>query len=436
MTVAAATTRDAGVEMHDLITRLFPICRSITGNGVRETFAILREVLPLELVEVPSGTPAFDWEVPREWNIRDAFVVDAGGRRVIDFRRSNLSVVGYSLPVRASMSLGELRPHLHTSPEQPSAIPYRTSYFAESWGLCLPDEELAALGDGEYEVCIDSTLEAGHLTYAELVLEGETADEVLVSTHVCHPSLANDNLSGIAVATFLAKELASRPRRLTYRFVFVPGLIGSIVWLSRNEETVQRVRHGLVLACAGDAGRSTYKRSRRGDAVIDRAVAHVLRHSGQDYELRDFTPFGYDERQYNSPGFDLPVGLFMRTPHGEYPEYHTSADDLGVVRPEALVDSLAKLLSVVDVLEGERRYLNLNPKCEPQLGKRGLYRQVGGGKPDVGLERACLWVLNLSDGRHSLLDVAERADLPFALVREAADALLECGLLAEAAVRA
>ena len=241
MTVAAATTRDAGVEMHDLITRLFPICRSITGNGVRETFAILREVLPLELVEVPSGTPAFDWEVPREWNIRDAYVADAGGRRVIDFRRSNLSVVGYSLPVRASMSLGELRPHLHSSPEQPSAIPYRTSYFAESWGFCLPDKELA--------------LEPGHLTYAELLLEGETADEVLVSTHVCHPSLANDNLSGIAVATFLAKELAARRRRrLSYRFVFVPGLIGSIVWLSRNEDTVQRIRHGLVLACAGDAG--------------------------------------------------------------------------------------------------------------------------------------------------------------------------------------
>ena len=428
----AESLAEAGRAMHDLIARLYPICRSVTGNGVRETLAIVGEHVPLETVEVPTGTKAFDWEVPREWNIRDAYVSDASGRRVIDFRRSNLSVVGYSVPVRARMTLGELRSHLHSSPEQPSAIPYRTSYFSESWGFCLPEVELVALDDGEYEVCIESTLEPGHLTYAELLLEGETADEVLVSTHVCHPSLANDNLSGIAMATFLARELSTRRRRLSYRFVFAPGLIGSIVWLSRNEDTVARVRHGLVLACVGDAGRTTYKRSRRGDAVVDRAVAHVLRHSGQDYELRDFTPFGYDERQYNSPGFDLPVGLFMRTPHGEYAEYHTSADNLTVVRPEALADSLGKLLAVADVLESDRRYLNLNPKCEPQLGKRGLYRQLGGGKPGGELELALLWVLNLSDGHHSLLDIAERADLNFAVVREAADALERVELLAPA----
>jgi aminopeptidase-like protein len=434
---AATALADEGLAMHELIGRLYPICRSITGDGVRQTLAILAgEGLPLEQIEVPTGTPAYDWEVPREWTIRDAYVADSAGRRVIDFRRSNLSVVGHSAPVDARMTLAELRPHLHTAPEAPDAIPYRTSYFRESWGFCLPHAELAQLAEGEYDVRIDSALEPGHLTYGEVFLPGELDDEVLVSAHVCHPSLANDNLSGIAVATFLAKELAGRAtRRLSYRFVFAPGLIGAIVWLSRNEETAARIAHGLVLACAGDAGPVTYKRSRQGDAKIDRAVAHVLEHSGRPYELRDFSPFGYDERQYNSPGFALPVGVFMRTPYGEYAEYHTSKDDLTVVRPEALADSLATLTATVDVLEGDGRYRNLHPRCEPQLGKRGLYRQLGGGKPGGELELALLWVLNLSDGNHSLLDVAGRASLPFAVVRQAADALEGVGLLAAAAGR-
>ena len=431
---SAATVADQGHAMHELIGRLFPICRSITGDGVRATLAALAdEGLPLEQFEVPTGTAAFDWEVPKEWNIRDAYVADSSGRRVIDFQRSNLSVVGHSVPVDARMSLDELRPHLHTAPDVPTAIPYRTSYFRESWGFCLPHDELATLGEGEYEVRIDSTLDKGHLTYGEVFLPGETSAEVLVSAHVCHPSLANDNLSGVAVATYLAKELTRGPRRrLSYRFVFAPGLIGAIVWLARNEDAAERVQHGLVLACAGDAGRPTYKRTRRGDAPIDRAVAHVLAHSGRPHDLREFSPFGYDERQYNSPGFDLPVGVFMRTPYGEYPEYHTSADDLTVVRPEALADSLATLLATFDVLDGDQRYLNLNPKTEPQLGKRGLYRQLGGGKPGGDVELALLWVLNLSDGSHSLLDIAERAGLRFAAIREAADALAGVGLLAPA----
>ena len=420
-----------GHEMHAFIERLYPICRSITGDGVRRTLSAISERLPLDVVEVPTGTPAFDWEVPREWNIRDAWIADDTGRRVVDFRQSNLHVVGYSVPVNRKMSLEELRPHLHTLPDRPDVTPFRTSYFDESWGFCLPDSRLRELPDGEYEVVIDSSLSEGHLTYGEVVLDGESEEEFLVSTHVCHPSLGNDNLSGIAVATWLAGALSQlRRRRFTYRFLFVPGLIGPIVWLSRNEERVGRIRHGLVLACIGDPGHPTYKRTRRGNAEIDRAVAHVLRDSGQEYRVREFTPFGYDERQYNSPGFDLPVGLLMRSPHGEYPEYHTSADDLSVVRPESLADSLAKLLSIVDVLEHDRRYVNLSPKGEPQLGRRGLYRTIGGGG-FRDLEPALLWVLNLSDGKSSLLDVAERSGLPFGAVREAALALSDVGLLIE-----
>jgi aminopeptidase-like protein len=392
---------------------------------VRQTLARIADQVPLEVHEVPTGTQAFDWAVPREWNIRDAYVADAAGERVVDFRASNLHVVGYSTPIRERMPLAALKEHLTSIPEWPRWIPYRTSYYREAWGFCLADDVLLGLEDGEYEVCIDSTLEDGHLTYGEYVVPGERDDEVLISTHVCHPSLANDNLSGIAVATFLAQHLTSNPGRLTYRFVFVPGTIGAITWLSENRSTVSRIAHGLVLTGVGDAGRPTYKRSRRGDADIDRAVEHVLRHSGDDHEVVDFSPYGYDERQYCSPGFDLPVGCFMRTPWGQYPEYHTSADDLDFVRPESLADSLEKVRAALAVVDGNATYVNRNPFCEPQLGRRGLYRSAG------ERELALLWVLNLSDSTNSLLDVAERSGLRFDVVRAAADALLEADLLAE-----
>jgi aminopeptidase-like protein len=413
--------------MHALIAELYPICRSITGDGLRTTLRRLQQLVPLELHEVPSGTQVFDWTVPKEWNIRDAWVANARGERVIDFRRHNLHVMNYSVPVRRRMTLAELRPHLHTLPEHPDWIPYRTSYYAEAWGFCLTHRAMEALPEGEYEVCIDATLEPGHLTYGELFLPGTTTDEILFSCHSCHPSLANDNLSGIAVAVWLARHFADQPRRHGMRFLFIPGTIGSITWLARNEATVQRVKHGLVLSCLGDPGRSTYKRSRRGDALVDRAAAHVLRQGG-DHELLDFVPYGYDERQYCSPGFDLPVGCLTRTPNGRFPEYHTSADDLDFVRPEALEDSLAKVRAVVEILEHDAAYLNLSPKCEPQLGRRGLYQNTGGTSP-AGFEMALLWVLNYSDNRHTLLDIAERAGMPFATVRHAADDLRGAGLL-------
>jgi aminopeptidase-like protein len=425
----AGGTVAAGAAMHALVRDLYPICRSITGDGVRQTLARLQQEIPLQVHEVPSGTPAFDWNVPPEWNIRDAYVKNSRGERVIDFRRHTLHVVSYSVPVRARMSLAALRPHLHTLPDQPDLIPYRTSYYRESWGFCLPHRQLEQLPEDDYEVCIDSTLEPGHLTYGECLLEGTSGDEVLISCHTCHPSLCNDNLSGIAVATSLARHLAQMPHRHRYRFVFIPGTIGSITWLSRNEEQVKAIRHGLVLTCVGDRGNFTYKASRRGDAPIDGAVRHVLRHSGREHTTLDFSPYGYDERQYCSPGFDLPVGCLMRSHHGQFPQYHTSADDLDFVDAGQLGDTLATVLAVVQVLEHDRRYLNLNPKCEPQLGKRGLYGGMGGNRIQE-LEMALLWVLNLSDGRSSLLDIANRANLPFERIHEAAKLLVGHELLA------
>ncbi|HMQ31275.1 MAG TPA: DUF4910 domain-containing protein [Chloroflexaceae bacterium] len=425
---APAAQADLGAELYALVAELFPLCRSITGDGLRATLRRVGELIPLAMHEVPSGTPVFDWTVPKEWNIRDAYIADGRGERVVDFRRSNLHVVGYSTPVRRRMSLAELRPHLFSMPEQPERIPYRTSYYNETWGFCLPHAQLAALADEEYEVVIDATLADGSLTYAECLLPGEQTDEVLISCHACHPSLADDNLSGVAVAALLARALAARPRRYSYRFLFIPGTIGAITWLARNSEAAARVRHGLVLTCVGDPGGFTYKRSRRGQAEVDQALAHMLRHADRPHRVIDFFPYGYDERQYCSPGFNLPVGCLMRSQHGTFPEYHTSGDNLAFVRPEALGESLELCLAAVDVLERNRTYVSTNPHCEPQLGKRGLYGAVGGYAPQQ-YQLTMLWVLNLADGAHSLLEIAERAGAPFAMVADIAARLVEHGLL-------
>jgi len=418
-----------GEEMRALITELFPICRSITGAGLRQSLRIVGRVVPLAVTEVPSGTAVFDWVVPREWNIRGAWVKGPSGEIVIDFQRSNLHVLNYSSPFRGRLGLEELKPHLHSLPERPSLVPYRTSYYKESWGFCVSHDQLEALEPGEYEVLVDSSLEDGSLTYAEHLVQGATEDEILVSCHCCHPSLCNDNLSGVALTATLARVVGALRPRYSYRFLFLPGTIGSITWLARNEAQALRIRHGLVVACVGDRGPMTYKRSRRGDAEIDHAVEHVLGQSGQRFSVRDFSPYGYDERQYCSPGFDLAVGSLTRTPHGEYPEYHTSGDDLSFVENAALVESLRRYLEVFEVLEGNGTYLNLSPKCEPQLGKRGLYDALGGRSHAMETQMAMLWVLNLSDGRHTLLAIAEKAKLPFHAVREAAVALEAKNLL-------
>ncbi len=418
-----------GHEMYNLIVELYPICRSITGDGVRSTLDILERGIDLAREQVPSGTRVFDWTIPKEWNIADAWVKNAAGERVIDFKRSNLHVVQYSTPIRATVSRAELMAHLHSLPEHPQWIPYRSSYYAERWGFCIEHDRLQQLNEETYEVCIDSILSDGHLTYGELVIPGASEDEILFSCHICHPSLCNDNLSGIALTAQLARLLAGVELHHSCRFLFLPGTIGAITWLSRNETRAQRIRHGLVVACVGDNGKFCYKRSRRGSAMIDRAAEHVLRHAGTDFEIRDFTPYGYDERQYCSPGFDLPVGSLTRTPNGFYPQYHTSADDLDFVAPTNLAQSLRRYLEVIDVLENDGGYANMNPKCEPQLGKRGLYRTLGGFADAERAQMAMLWVLNLSDGDHHLLDIAERAGIDFATIRQAAQLLVGHGLL-------
>ena len=429
--IRSADASPVGEAMYQLITDLFPICRSITGNGVRESLKILSEHVPLDICEVPSGTRVFDWIVPKEWNIRGAHVKDGTGRTVLDFQNSNLHVLNYSTPVKKHISLHELKKHLYTIPERPNWIPYRTSYYKENWGFCLAHNQLLELSEGEYEVLIDASLEDGHLTYGEYFIKGKTDDEILLSTHICHPSLANDNLSGICLAVFLAKRLSELPLKYSYRFIFIPGTIGSITWLSLNESRLARIKHGLVLTDVGDPGKFTYKKSRRGDAEIDRAVIQVLRDAGDPFEIHDFSPYGYDERQFCSPGFNLPVGCLMRTPHGQYPEYHTSADNLELVKPECLKNSLDKCLAVLSILENNKTYVNQNPKCEPQLGKRGLYGSIGGSAEGKTHELAMLWVLNLSDAKHSLLDIAERSKMTFEQIRTAADRLLQCDLLRE-----
>jgi aminopeptidase-like protein len=413
--------------MHALVERLYPLCRSITGDGVRETLKIVSELVPLDVHEVPTGTEVLDWTIPSEWNIRDAYVKDPDGNRVIDFAACNLHVVGYSVPVHTTLTLDELKPHLHTLPDQPELIPYRTSYYNQTWGFCLSEKTLQSLGPGPYEVRIDSTLEPGHLTYGEYVVRGRTDEEILISCHTCHPSLANDNLAAIAVATALAQRLDD-PHH-TFRFVFAPGTIGAITWLARNRDRTQKIKHGLTLACAGDAGPLTYKRSRRGDAAVDRVMEYVLRE--RDHTILDFSPYGYDERQYCSPGFNLPVGGLTRTPYAGYPEYHTSGDNPDFVRPEALEDTLQVLSEAVGILERDRHYRNLSPYGEPQLGRRGLYDSLGGRSDTKQAQMAMLWVLNLSDGDHGLLDIARRGGLPFDTVAEAADALRDKGLLGE-----
>lgn len=418
-----------GRSMHTRAADLYPICRSITGDGVRATLRSLGEHIPITTSEVESGTAVFDWEVPKEWNISGGYIKDSKGNTICDFRDHNLHVVNYSSPIHATMSREALAEHIHTLPDKPDAIPYRTSYFKETWGFCLRHRAWEAMTDDKYEVCIESRLEPGHLSYGECVLPGETEDEFLISAHVCHPSLANDNLSGLVVATALAELLSKVNRRYTYRFVFAPGTIGAITWLSQNKEQASKIKHGLILACVGDRMATTYKQSRPGGA-IDRAAEYVLR-GKDDHSTIPFSPYGYDERQYGSPGFNLPIGCFMKSAPGQYAEYHSSDDNLALIKPEYLADSLEKCLSIIEVIEGNETYQNTNPHCEPMLGKRGLYGSTGGVSRKA-VELAMLWVLNYSDGAHDLLDIAERSDMAFADIREAADLLNNAGLLERA----
>ncbi len=420
-----------GQRMLGLVRELYPVCRSITGEGVRTTLRRLAREVPLELVEVPSGTPVLDWVVPDEWNVREAWIADAQGKRVVDFRDHSLHLVSYSRPVRTRLSLGALRPHLHTLPDHPDWIPYRTSYYADAWGFCLTQRQLDALPEGEYEVCVDTRLAPGHLTYGELFLPGEAPEEILISAHVCHPSLCNDNLSGVAVAVELARALADARRRRGVRFLFIPGTIGSLTWLARNREAAARVAGGLSLVCLGDAAPLTYKRTFSGVAEIDRVAERVLAERGEPFGAIDFHPYGYDERQFNAPGFRMPVGSLMRGRHGEFPEYHTSADDPDFVSAGQLQAAFEACRAILAAFDGGRRYRSLAPEGEPQLGRRGIYGALGGVSSPGEVQVAMLWILTCGDGQHRLEDVARRAGLSSTLVDRAAVLLREHGLIEE-----
>ena len=422
---------ETGTQMYHLMSELYPICRSITGDGVRRTLKMIQSIIPLEVKEVPTGTQVFDWKIPKEWNIEDAWIKNSKGDKIVDFKKSNLHVLNYSSPVEKRVTLKELKEHLFSIPEHPDWIPYRTSYYQENWGFCVSHNQLGELKDELFDVYIGSSLSDGYLTFGEFYLRGESSDEVLISTHICHPSLCNDNLSGIVLSAILGRHLSKVSLKYSYRFLFIPGTIGSITWLSLNEKSASRIKHGLVVACVGDSGNFTYKKTRGGSAEIDKIVKYALNRSAKDFSDIDFFPYGYDERQYCSPGFNLPVGCLMRTPHGEYPEYHTSADNLEFVKPENMATSLSLYLNVINILEKNKIYMNQNPMCEPQLGKRGLYQHIGGHADSKKFQLALLWTLNLSDGHNSLLDISERSGLDFRLIAEAADILVAKDLLKE-----
>jgi len=417
-----------GKWMYALTEQLYPICRSITGDGVRETLSILNEFITISVTEVPTGTKVLDWEIPDEWNIRDAWIKDTKSKKIVDFKKHNLHVLNYSEPVAKKVNLKELKDHLYTMPGFPEWIPYRTSYYKRQWGFCLSYNQYKNLEDGEYEVFVDSDLQLGSLTYAECFIPGTSKNEVLISCHICHPSLCNDNLSGIVIAVNMARLLSKTKPYYSYRFLFVPGTIGAITWLSKNEDKIGNIKHGLVLTLLGDSSPFHYKKSRQGYAEIDQILEYVLKNR-KDSKILDYSPYGYDERQYCSPGFNLPVGSLSRKPFGEFPEYHTSADNLDFINPLNLGESLNLLLDIIKVLEGNKTFINTNPKGEPQLGKRGLYDNVGGQSQSKNYQMAILWILNLSDGNNSLLDIAKKSGIEFEMLLSASEKLLEATLL-------
>jgi len=432
-------------EMFSLMQELFPICRSITGNGVRKTLERIKKDISLSKFEIPTGTEVFDWTIPKEWNIVDAYVSDLSGKKIIDFQKSNLHVVSYSIPIKKQISLNELKKHIFSNPEKPNYIPYVTSYYNETWGFCLEHNELIKMKDEKYNVIIESKLENGFLTYGEFFIKGESENEILISTYICHPSMCNDNLSGVVVATALAKYLKNLKLKYSIRFLFIPETIGAISWLYLNQNKIKNIKHGLVLTCLGDSGHFTYKKSRKGDAEIDETVVKILKESKKKFEVVEFFPWGSDERQFCSPGFNLPVGSLIRSMYGKFPEYHTSGDNLDFINKNSLKESFEKYFLIISELEKnfgikkihvnekkekirsdkESYFLATNPKCEPQLGKYNVYKNFGGQyeEREKELKNAIFWILNYSDGIHSLEDIARKSKLDLNLIKKTSSLL-------------
>lgn len=429
------TLETTGVQMHDLLRELFPICRSITGMGVRQTLEIIgREVDGLVQIEIPSGTEVFDWVVPNEWNLNKAYLIDPNGRKLCDTNDNNLHLVGYSVPIKTKLSLDKLKPHLHTLPDRPDTIPYVTSYYKERWGFCLTHKEYESLVDGEYEVHIDTTLEPGHLTYGEVFLQGDSEKEIFFSTYVCHPSMANNELSGPVLTTTVIKWLKSLPTlNYSYRFVFIPETIGSITYLSRNLEKLQQnVLTGFNVTCVGDEGKFSYLPSRAGNGLADRAIKHTLKHMHPDYNSYSFLDRGSDERQYCAPGVDLPIASLMRSKFGEYSEYHTSDDGLDFVTPAGLESSLQAYRRVITVIENNHTY-EVTKLCEPQMGKRGLYPTLGTPIKPVDVKRM-MHILAYCDGGHDALEIADIIQCPAWELFSLFEILYDKGLLQRKAV--
>jgi aminopeptidase-like protein len=422
---------ETGTVLYDFIRELYPICRSITGNGTRETLRLIKKHIPLEIHEVPTGKKILDWEIPKEWNINDAYIKNSQGEKIVDFQKLNLHVLNYSIPVHDFIDLNTLKEHLYSIPEHPEWVPYRTSYYEEKWGFCMAHNQFLGLEEDTYEVFIDSELSKGSLTYGELLIPGKLEEEVLLSTHICHPSLCNDNLSGIAVNTFIAKELMQLNNKYSYRFIFIPATIGAIAWLSENEGRLSKIKHGLVTSLLGIDGVFTYKRSRSGNSGIDRIAERVLKQKNTEHRIIDFVPYGYDERQFCSPGFDLPVGNISRVPYGQFPEYHSSADNPDLISEKGLNSSFGIIREIINRIENSRLYVNLVPKGEPQLGKRGLYDSIGGRNDSRQLQMALLWVLNFSDGQHSVSDIVLSSGIDISLIEEAIRLLCDKGILME-----
>ena len=450
-----------GREMLQLMEELFPICRSITGNGVRQTLEIIKKHISLETHEIPSGTKVYDWTIPKEWNIQDAYIIDPNGRKIVNFRKSNLHVVNYSIPINQKISLSELKKHIHTIPEKPDLVPYVTSYYSENWGFCMSHNQFLGLKEGEYHVVIDSKLDNGSLTYGEYLIPGKSEDEILFSCYVCHPSMCNDNLSGVVLLTMLAKYMQNFKNNYSIRFLFIPETIGAITWLHINEAHISKIKHGLIATCLGDSGFLTYKRTRNNDEEIDKTVENILKKSGVKFRVLEFFPWGSDERQFCSPGFNLPVGSLFRSIYGssEFPEYHTSGDNLNFMSVKSLAESFVTYLLVLFELENNfhlhlqngksnisknlknqnenktlesDKYLNLNPKCEPQLGKRGIYHQIGGQESTMKqrkIEFAIFWILNLSDGNNTIQDISKRSGISLEDLQSSIKILINSKLL-------